>query len=179
MTPRVPDSVIRPARWLRRGLLLAMLLLVVVNAWVWLQGKGSAGTGWIAVTSTWPARYDVHAWTAMVAMSLASLALLWGFWRLRRMMGLFMAGDFFSIGATRCLRDFARALVLAVLVDVLVAPLLLLLAVWLTGAPDGTQLTLGLDATDLAALLVATLLWMVTAIMAEARRLAEDNAQII
>lgn len=172
-------SVIRSARWLSRVLVLAMALLVVVNAWVWIFGKGSHGLGWIAVAFTWPKQFDAQAWTAMTAMSLVSLALLWGFWRLRQLMGLFMTGEFFSVRAVRKLQAFALSLVLAVLAGMLVAPLLLLLA-WQWGAVAGSaRLTLNLDATDLLALLMAVLLWMVTAIMAEARRLAEDNAQIV
>lgn len=177
--PSVPDSLVRSARWLRRALVLAALLIVAANVWVWWYGKGRHGSDWIAVISTWSPAFDAQPWTAALALSLVSLALLWGFWRLWQLMGLFIAGEFFSVRAARKLRAFALSLVLAVLAGLLAAPLLLALSsLWVT-VPDTTMITLNLDATDLLALLLALLLWMVTTIMAEARRLAEDNAQII
>ena len=179
MKHSLPDRLMRAARSLRLLLMLAMLVMAMVNVWVWVYGKSSHGEDWVGLVATWPQPFDAHPWTAMTALSLVSLALLWGFWRLWQLMGLFMAGEFFSLRAARKLRAFALSLVLAVLAGLLAAPLLLVIA-WQQGAvPDTARLTLSLDATDLLALLVAVLLWMVTAIMAEARRLAEDNAQII
>lgn len=179
MQSSLSDSLTRVARSLRWLLLLAMLVMAAVNAWVWIYGKGSHGHDWINMVATWSQPFDAHPWTAMTALSLVSLALLWGFWRLWQLMGLFIVGEFFSVRAARKLRAFALSLVLAVLAGLLAAPLLLVIARQWEAVPDTARLTLSLDATDLLALLVAVLLWMVTAIMAEARRLAEDNAQIV
>lgn len=170
-------SMSRAARWLRHALTLAVLLLVAANIWLWWHGSGQSGERWLSVAVESSSALQAYPLVSMVTVSLASLVLLGGLCRLWRLMRLFEANEFFSVAAAGHLRGFALALMLAVLVDVVAPPLLLLLA-RLAGA-GVTALVAQLDAGDLMALLVGVLLWQVTSIMAEARRLAEDNAQIV
>lgn len=172
------DTVVRRARVLRYVLVLAMLAVVVVNAWLWWRGPGSYGTGWVSVYSEWPADSHGHAWVPLLAASLASALLLIGLYRLCRLMRLFEAGEFFSVATTRHLRGFALSLIGAVTVNLLVPPLLML-GLRLAGSTDVQAISLQLDASDLWTLLVGALFFLVTSLMVEARRLAEDSAQII
>lgn len=172
------DTVIRRARVMRYVLVLAMLAVVVVNAWLWWRGAGSYGTGWISIYSEWPADSHGHAWVQLLAASLASTFLLGGLYRLSRLMRLFEAGEFFSVATTCHLRGFALSLIGAVTVNLLVPPLLML-GLRLAGRSDVREISLQLDASDLWTLLVGALFFLVTSLMVEARRLAEDSAQII
>jgi hypothetical protein len=172
------DTVVRRARVLRYVLVLAMLAVVVVNAWLWWRGPGSYGRGWISIYSEWPADSHRHEWVPLLAASLASALLLVGLYRLCRLMRLFEAGEFFSMTTTRHLRGFALSLIGVVTVNALVPPLLML-GLRLAGSTDVQAISLQLDASDLWTLLTGALFFLVTSLMVEARRLAEDSAQII
>ena len=172
------DAVVRRARVLRYVLVLAMLAVVMANAWLWWRGAGSYGTGWISIYSEWPADSHGHAWVPLLAASLASAFLLGGLYRLCRLMLLFEAGEFFSVATTSHLRGFALSLIGAVTVNLLVPPLLML-GLRLAGRADVQAISLQLDASDLWTLLVGGMFFLVTSLMVEARRLAEDSAQII
>jgi len=172
------DTVVRRARVLRYVLVLAMLAVVVANAWLWWRGAGSYGAGWISIYSEWPADTQGHAWVQLLTASLASALLLGGLYRLCRLMRLFEAGEFFSVATARHLRGFALSLIGVVAVNTLVPPLLML-GLRLAGRADVQAISLQLDASDLWTLLIGALFFLVTSLMVEARRLAEDAAQII
>lgn len=171
-------TVIRRARALRHVLVLAMLALVLVNVWLWWRGAGRYDAGWISVYSEWPAGSRGLAWVPLLAASLASALLFGGLYRLCRLMRLFEVGEFFSTAATRHLRGFALSLIAAVTVNAL-APPLLMLGLRLAGRTDVRAISLQLDASDLWTLLIGALFFLVTSLMVEARRLAEDNEQIV
>ncbi|WP_250622993.1 DUF2975 domain-containing protein [Pinirhizobacter soli] len=172
------DIVVRRARVLRYVLVLAMLAVVVANAWLWWRGAGSYGTGWVSIYSEWPTDLHGHAWVQLLAASLASALLLGGLYRLCRLMRLFEAGEFFSMASTRHLRGFALSLIGAVTVNTLVPPLLML-GLRLAGKTDVQAISLQMDSSDLWTLLVGALFFLITSLMVEARRLADDSAQII
>lgn len=171
-------TVGRRARTLRYLLVLAMLNLFMANAWLWWHGAGSYGTGWVSIRSEWPVAYPGPAWAPLVAASLASAVLLVGMYRLCRVMRSFEAGDFFSVAATRHLRAFALSLIGAVTVSALVPPLFSLER-RLAGAADVQAISLQMDASDVGMLLAGSLFFLVTSLMVEGRRLADDNERII
>lgn len=168
----------RHARALRRVLVLAMLAVATVNAWLWWSGAGTYDAGWVSVCSQWPADLRGPAWVQLLAASLASLLLLVGLYRLCRLMRLFEIGEFFSVAATCHLRGFALSLISAVAVNAFIPPLLML-GLRLLGRADVHAITMQLDASDVWTLLVGALFFLVTSLMVEARRLSEDNEQII
>lgn len=175
------DTVARRARALRYLLMLAMLAmlaLVMANGWWWWAGASRVDAGWVSIASEWPASNDALAWVPLLAASLASLLLLGGLYGLCRLMRLFEIGEFFSMAATRHLRGFALSLIGAVAVDAL-APPLLMFGLRLAGRADVQAISLQLDGADLWTLLVGALFFLVTSLMVEARRLAEDNEQIV
>jgi hypothetical protein len=172
------DTVVRRARLLRYLLGLAMPAVVLGNAWLWWRGAGNYGTGWVSIYSEWPTDSHGHTWVPLLAASLASVLLLGGLYRLCRLMRLFEAGEFFSLATTRHLRGFALSLIGTVTVNLLVPPLLML-GLRLAGRTDVREISLQLDASDLWTLLIGALFFLVTSLMVEARRLAEDSAQII
>ena len=176
--PADSDKIFRSARWLRYTLVLAMLMVVAANMWLWWRGEGRHGTGWIAIYSEWPADLRDHAWVPLLAATFASVLLLIGLYRLCRLMRLFEAGEFFSVAAIRHLRAFALTLIGAVATNVSMPPLLLL-GLHLSSRLDAPAVSLQLDAADLWTVLVGALFFLITSIMAEAHRLAEDNRQIV
>lgn len=172
------ETVVRRARVLRHVLMLAMLAVVAVNAWLWWHGAGRYDAGWMSIYGEWPADFGGEAWVPLLTASLASAWLLGGLYRLGRLMRLFEAGEFFSMAATRHLRGFALSLIGTVAVNALVPPLLML-GLHLAGRTKMRAISLQLDASDLWALLISALFFLVTSLMVEARRLADDNEQII
>jgi hypothetical protein len=172
------DTVARRAQALRYLLVLAMLALVLANGWLWWAGASRFGAGWVSVYSEWPTGSDAPAWVPLLAASLASLLRLGGLYRLCRLMRLFEIGEFFSVAATLHLRAFALSLIGAVAVDALVPPLLML-GLRLGGSAEVQAISLRLDGADLWSLLIGALFFLITSLMVEARRLAEDNEQIV
>lgn len=170
-------KAIRVARVLRVAVVLLILALAAGQAWLWVDGRDAA-TGWVQVHAWWSADAGVHPRVALLASTAGLLVLLYGLLRLTRMLRRFEAGDFFGIDSVRHLRAFALTLLLSTLLDVLLAPLLLL-GLRLAGSGDVHGIVLAFDAGDAWMLLVGTLFFLITWILAEARRAAEDSAQIV
>ncbi|RPE79975.1 DUF2975 domain-containing protein [Vulcaniibacterium tengchongense] len=168
----------RRARTVRRLLACGIAGLALANAWLWWQGGAGGQYGGFGVEVDMPAYLQPHPRVALASASVLSAVLLYGLLRLSRLMRLFERGEFFSAAATRHLRAFAWALALLVPVDVLLPPALLgLLAA--AGWAEVREVRLQLEAAHFWALLGALLFLLVASLMAEARRLAEDNAQIV
>lgn len=103
---------------------------------------------------------------------------VYGLLALRRLFGAYRSGAIFAAGNAVELRTFALSVVGSVLANIVTAPALSVIVSWHN--PPGTrELAITLRSDDLAALFVGCLFLVVAWIMAEAQRLAEDNAQIV
>ena len=103
---------------------------------------------------------------------------IYGLAALRRLFGAYRHGAIFAAGNALCLRTFAFSVVGSVLAKIVTGPALSVIVSWHN--PPGTrELAITLRSDDLAALFVGCLFLVVAWIMAEAQRLAEDNAQIV
>ena len=104
----------------------------------------------------------------------ALLALLYGLWRLRSMLANVRRRLLFDLGTIAHLRAFAGAVLASTLLSV-VEPLLRAL-VFRAGFGDAkAALSVGVTGEGLVLVLVCGLFYVVTGLMHEARRLAEDN----
>lgn len=168
----------RAARWLRYAIVAAMLIVLAINAYVWWVGLGDRSVGRIRIEAYLPGVLRGHRHVGLATQAAMSLTLLYGLFRLTRLMRLFEAGRFFDGDAVLHLRAFAFTVFLSVVLDVLLPPLALL-GLRLTGFGGVQAVELSLNGFDLWNLLIAGLFFVITWIMAEARRLAEDNARIV
>lgn len=103
---------------------------------------------------------------------------IYGLIALRRLFDACRAGAIFAAGNALNLRAFAVSVVASALAKIMIGPVLSVLVSWHN--PPGTrELAITLSSDDLGALFVGFLFLVVAWIMAEAQRLAEDNAQIV
>ncbi|WP_315811021.1 DUF2975 domain-containing protein [Bradyrhizobium sp. SZCCHNR2028] len=139
-----------------RGLLLARL--------------GTAG----AELQTTPDRVLLGAAVTAIPVGV----MLYGLWRVRALFLDFAEGMVFTLATARRLRDFA----VTVLAQALLGPLsstALLIAFTISNPPGSRQLGIALSVNDYIALIVGSVLLAVAWVMAEATRIAEENASIV
>ncbi|NZA25651.1 DUF2975 domain-containing protein [Luteimonas sp. SJ-92] len=162
----------RRARWLRlvasagAGLCLAVTLLAVFG-----PATGSAGL----LAATLHTDGLPHAWAGAIALLLAALVAA-ALWQLARMLGEVERGALFAPAATRHFRRFARLLLVAALLRLLLPPLAVLA---LVAMERSATVTLSFSGGDLLALFVAVVLFFVARLFDEAARLEEDSRSIV
>ena len=115
------------------------------------------------------------AWVSAASLLLVGLLVGIALFRLVRMLGRVEAGAPFA--AAGDLRGFAFYLLLAVLASVFVPTLLGAVSVAASG--ESHRVTLALGGTELLAILVSALLFLVARLLDEAQRLADDHSQIV
>ena len=103
---------------------------------------------------------------------------VYGLMALRRLFGAYRDGAIFAAGNALDLRAFAFSVVGSVLANIVTGPVLSVIVSW-HNPPGSRVLAVSFRSDDLAALFVGCLFLVVAWIMAEAQRLAEDNAQIV
>lgn len=103
---------------------------------------------------------------------------MWALWSLRRLFLLYARGSVFSQEALSALNDVAVALFASVIVAfVSGAPTTLLLS-WPNG-PHHREITLSFGTDDVATLFIACTVLVIARVMAEARRVADENAKFV
>ena len=103
---------------------------------------------------------------------------IYGLIALRRLFGAYSDGALFAAGNALDLRTFALSVAASAFAKIVVGPVLSVIVSWHN--PPGTRvLEISVRSNDLGALFVGCLFLVVAWIMAEAQRLAEDNAQIV
>ena len=112
-----------------------------------------------------------------VTLSLAGV-LIYGVHRRRRLFALYSMGHVFTEENVRCLRWFALSIMIyAGLLPV--AGLLLSVILTLGNAPEERALILTLSSTEIVLVFLGSVLLIVSRVMRESARLAEEHAQII
>jgi hypothetical protein len=175
---------------IRRGSrVLAWLSLAAAIAWP------LAEAGWmlwqpasqlcqdLSVESAASGNMPLLLWQRLLLATLAfmpALAASLGLWALNRCFRLFAAGDFFSVRTIRWLRGCAGWTFCSVALSLVAQPAA---AVVLTAHFPETggvhHLTLAFSSGNFQTLLIAGSFWVISGAMAEAGRLAEENAQFI
>jgi hypothetical protein len=173
----------RDVRWLSgllarvcEGLLVALPIAVMV--W-W----GVADTLTLAAAANLPpiAVLSLEAWQRVAGAAISLLAvgfLMAGLWQARRFFRLFTAGQVFTADAVRCLRRFAGWVALSVVARV-VAGAALSVVLTLSNPPGMKHLAIGVSSDAVLALLFAGMVWVMAAVIARGRALAEENATFV
>lgn len=103
---------------------------------------------------------------------------IWALWSLRQLFLLYAGGEVFSHHALRMLNHVAVALFAGVITDIVTqAPITLLLS-WYKGHGH-RALSIGIGSHEIAGLFVAGAVLVVARVMAEARRMADENAGFV
>lgn len=150
--------------------------------WLWL---------WVSFEQWLPAKarqlgmaVDVNALgpgtlsLAFICSLLPVLVLMYGLWRLRQLFGLYRHGCFFAEANAGHLLAFARALVISALLSPVVTAVLSVILTW-HNPPGYRALALHFGSGQFATLFVAGVFMIIAWIMREAKKLADDNAEII
>ncbi|HEX5353733.1 MAG TPA: hypothetical protein VFW60_06610 [Rhodanobacteraceae bacterium] len=163
---------------MRRVVEVGVVLLVAVVAALWVIGQGQHQLGHVGIAIHGPKSLPGPPLLGLLDTSAVLLVLLYGLWRLRSLLRCFEQGDFFGLAPVLHLRAFALTLVLAAVFDVLLPPLLELGARF-AGASGIAGVSAEMDGSDGWLLLTGGLFYLIGWILTEARRAAEDSAQII
>ena len=158
--------------------LLAALPLAVIGWWSFADAASLAAAANLPPLAVLG---PLEGWqrAAGAAISLLPLVMLMaGLWQARRFFGLFAAGRVFSADAVRCLRRFAGWVAASVVARVVASAVL---SVVLTASnPAGMKhLAIGVSSDALLALLFAGMVWVMAAVTARGRALAEENASFV
>jgi hypothetical protein len=103
---------------------------------------------------------------------------VWAMWSLRQLFASYAIGEVFSADPLRHLNNVANALFLGVLADfVMQAPISYLLT-WYLG-PHHRSISLSFGSNDAAWLFIAGTVLVIARVMAEARRVADENAAFV
>lgn len=115
---------------------------------------------------------------AFLAVMIPGTISLYGLMALRRLFEAYRQGAIFAAGNAVHLRAFAVCVVVAAIAKIVIVPLLSVVLSW-HNPPGMRALNIAIGSDDIAALFAGLLFLVVAWIMAEAQRLAEDNAQIV
>ncbi len=106
------------------------------------------------------------------------LVMSYGLWHLDKMLINFQANAMFALATIRHLRSFAGATILSVFLGILELPMRGLFLGLLQDGKLG-RLTLGVQSEELLLLLISGLFYLITRMMHESRRLAEENEAFV
>lgn len=103
---------------------------------------------------------------------------MWALWSLRRLFLIYAKGEVFSFGAFRALNNVALALFGGVIgTFIMQGPISYILSYPL--GPGHRYISLGFGSGDVATLFMAGVVLVIARVMAEARRVAEENAGFV
>jgi len=139
-------------------------------------GLGNSWNGITALTiAQTPLDYRIVAFLfALVPTAFT----IWALWSLRQLFLLYASGEVFSHHALRMLNHVAVALFAGVITGfVTQAPITLLLS-WYKGHGH-RALSIGIGSHEIAGLFVAGAVLVIARVMAEARRMADENAGFV
>jgi hypothetical protein len=124
---------------------------------------------------------ELAAWQRVIVVALGTLPVLclaFGLTRARRCFQSFARHEYFTLGVVQGLRGLAVGVFLSGALGLLAAPLSSAV-VALSAAPGQRSIALSLDSTNLLTMLFAGLVWQISAVMAKAVTLAEENSQFV
>ncbi|HEX4860206.1 MAG TPA: DUF2975 domain-containing protein [Rhizomicrobium sp.] len=179
--PSVPPKLARLSRVMAALSVAGMVVLPVMVAAAFLYPDS---TQWMMfnishtgadLTNAIPIQYRVDA----LVCEIVPLGLvLWALWSLAQVFARYAKGDVFSAEPLRHLHNVARALFLGVLADFLMqAPISYLLNYW--HGPGHREISLSFGTEDAARLFIAGAVLVIARVMAEARRVADENAGFV
>jgi len=178
--PSLPAGLHRLTMLVRALVLVGVAVLSLVPLLFWLSPDWvRAAAPEMASLGKHPITLDSRALVLGALSSLPALGVgLWMMGRLWQLFGQYHQGRVFSPTALVALRGFARALLLGTLLAPVQRTALCLALTW--GNPPGQRLlVVSLQWSDYMGMLLGAVLLAVTTVMAEAARLADDNAGFV
>ena len=176
----LPPGLLRLGRWVRALVVLgvATLCLVPPLFWAnpgWVRALGPVAAGLHGGLITVDARAQ---WLGAAASLPAVLLGLWTLGQLWQLFGEYSAGRVFGSNAHRHLRNLARGLLALALLGPLQRTLTGLALTW-GNPPRQRMLVLTLDWHDYLGVLTAAVLLAAATVLAEAGRIADENAGFV
>jgi len=115
---------------------------------------------------------------ACIVSMLPALMMVYGIWNLRQLFLLFKQGVFFSVEATRHLYKFGLMLLVTALLKPVVS--VALSAILTSGNPAGKKsIVVEFGSNEIGLIFIATTFFIITWILQEGRKLANENAEFI
>lgn len=179
MSPNL-SRIRRVSRLMQRVCSAILVAVPLILALVWSNFESLAPLS--EAFDKIPVQPDNLTWITLLLGFLISLAgaaiVLYGVARLRRLFRLYGEGQVFTHETACCIRGFALAIMLYAASSPVVGGLL---SVVLTmGNPPGERaLVISFSSHELALLFLGGCLLVISWVMAESSRLADDNAQIV
>jgi hypothetical protein len=103
---------------------------------------------------------------------------MWALWSLRRLFLLYAKGSVFSAEALEALNHVAVALFAGVIVAFIMQAPISLALTWARGE-NHREMSLSFGSRDVATLFMAGVVLVIARVMAEARRMADENAKFV
>ncbi len=159
---------------------LLMVLVPVGVAWTWTHFDQLAPF----LPSMAGIPYDPERVTTSILVGAFCLNMIpgaiaiYGFWRLRRLFGLFAVGRYFDVEVIRCVRNFASA----ALAYGLAAPLtrlLIGLLVSLSNPPGERVLLVRISSDDLVIVFLGGVFFLIARVWSKAKEISDENDQIV
>lgn len=172
--------IIRLSRTMARLVTLAFYLIPpLITAYALILPEQLPYHGGVAMAGFEPHRLSLTATAAVTAALLTvSLPLMWGLWELKGLFQGYAAGRIFTVEAAGRLRRCGYALTAAA-AKTAVGSTLLSAALSIDMPAGRRSLVLSLSSDDLILLLIGGTVLVIARVMAEAARIAEDNAGFV
>jgi hypothetical protein len=160
---------------------LGFLVLPLVVAYTFLDPDHAQWTmftyehGGVSLSSSQPFEFRLLALTCALAPTAFTM---WALWSLRRLFHLYAEGSVFSSEALSALNHVAVALLASVLVAFIMQAPISLALTWARG-PHHREISLSFGSQDVATLFMAGVVLVIARVMAEARRVADENAKFV
>ena len=179
-TPPALLARLRRLAWVVRGLIVfGAFALVAALVWTWAVPAHALAYVKDVSSVCNPARLGPGAHLVGAVWSLLPLGTsLLGLQRLWVLFGEYAQGRVFGQRALLCLRDFARCILALSVIAPVYTAVLSVIATW-ANAPGTRQLNIDVSSNDYAMLLFGAVLLAISTVMAEAARVAEDNAGFV
>lgn len=163
------------------AVLAVALPLAVLYQLVTTPTEGLLLRSGVSLSTVQAAMLEVELWQRILVVGLGMVPVCcasYGLVCAMRCFSGFSQSEYFSLRNVRCLRGFAAGIFASVVAGFFVS---MAISVVLTlGAPAGQRaLAMGLGSNELITLLFAGMVWQISAVMAKAVALAEENAQFI
>lgn len=110
----------------------------------------------------------------MIPVGLGVYGLYW----LRRLFGLYRAGQVFTVANSRCLKMFAWTQIISGLLQPVIGAALSVIVSW-NNPPGQRMLSITLDSNMVGTVLFGLLILIIAWVMGEASRVADENAQFV
>ena len=158
--------------------LIVLLPVAVVGYWLAADGPQLAVRAQLPVQAIQAPLMVWQRWAGALLSMLPLSLLLTGLWEARRCFQRFVAGEIFSAGTVRCLRRFAGWVMASVAAGMATATAISVLLT-INNPPGMRHLAISVGSDQVFTLFFAGMVWLMAAVIGEARELADENAAFV